>query len=533
VAGPGVLNATTMTAQRQRQPVRAAFPSARQNLIEARLTVEGRVFRTLIREGATVNELIEKVAGENGGSVEKKYYPEFKTYEITRVRIGDVLLVKGDRGIHFGLGEFGIPFASAGEQIVFPNADELRVRKETSTIGLWMTADNFDPARAADFDRRYGGGARVSGAARGELEKSHGGMRSEKLLLHDNILVINRETGEISTVSEYAAKAEGFAAPQFQTPTYTSVGLTMASERGPLAIPMDGSSSRVPYLFVKTFDGRVTDHISIQFNPLKADAPRIELKEITERRPDVLHFPALRRQAAALDGSSAPPIQSAPPRDARADKPDEPPRQLQAAHPMVITPRLISHFWRHPRLLQKEGIRRLPAGNARSTAPSAPRAAVKAGPQRLAEKTVRAGEKKDAKPRLKTEAPRRRKRKPRSHAPSMPLARKKEAEKPKAAEIIRPAPGAGAGKRARRAKALSSPRVIGKKSEAKRELHGKPRALEAAVPKRPLLSAKPRAPARDAKKKRKKLPAYFRLGLLGLLPGRKRRFSRGRAAAGN
>jgi len=299
MAGPRVLDAPSALAERQRMPA-----LSRHHAIDASVTLLGKRFTTAIREGASAEELIEKVARENGGGVAKVYYPEFKTWEIVAVRAGDVFLVKGDPkkvaeadfsnfpdaaavrrramavashsdgGIHFSLGQSGIPLALTAEQgIVFPNAEELRVRKETSSIALWMTSANANPLELKDLERAYSasGGIRVSDDAQRQLASAHGGVRSEKLLLHDNLLVLDKESGEIRTASEYAdrIRVEGFAAPQFRTPDYTSVGLAMPSEKGVIVAPMDASPFRIPYLFVKVFDGRLADHVSVQFNLIK------------------------------------------------------------------------------------------------------------------------------------------------------------------------------------------------------------------------------------------------------------------------
>jgi hypothetical protein len=126
--------------------VRAPFPSS-QNLIEAKLIMGEREFRTHVPEGTTMIEIIKKAVRENGGSVETKYYPEIGAHEIIRIRIGDTLLEKSNKGIHFYLGESGIPFATRSEKLVFPNADELRISKEPIPIGLQTSADNFDPVK--------------------------------------------------------------------------------------------------------------------------------------------------------------------------------------------------------------------------------------------------------------------------------------------------------------------------------------------------------------------------------------------------
>ncbi len=556
MAGPLILSAPTSAAGLQRQPARAPSPLSRQ-LIEARVSVEGRVFRTLIREGATVNELIEKVAKENGGWVKKKYYPELKTWEIIRVQIGDILLVKGkEEGIHFGLGTSGIPMASAGEQIVFPNAEELRVGKETSNIGLWMTSANFDPGRVADLNQIYSstGGIRLSDDARKKLEESHGGVRSEKLLLHDNLLVLDKESGEIRTASEHAAKiaVEGFAAPQFQTPTYTSVGLTMATDRGVLAVPMDGSAVRVPYLFVKSFDGRITDHISVQFNPLRAEAPaRPKEKEQPRSDAQPIHFQAICAQAD--DAAAAIATPAAAPQEIK-----EAAESWQRAIHAQLTPETIAYYWHNPRPAQQE----TPCAPRRKPAPAIARRRF-AGALPLMRRILETADearKEAVKSQARPEAVvrpgrRRRRRNPAAHpvheARKKETTRKKEARKP--VEIAAPA----ARRRNKRAARPAPPEAVRLKRQKRRRPGAlilpkaqKPRAARPkariAAPKprtraksraaaHELLKTKPRVPARDAKKNRakKKLPAHFMMGLLGLLAKRKRRFSRGRASAGN
>ena len=112
-------------------------------LVKASISLNGQTFHTLIHEGASAEQLIEKVAKENGGGVAKVYYPEFKTYEIVAVKVGNQLLVKNDPkrvaeadfsdfndsdsvkkdavstassstgGIHFFVGKDGIPMAAA------------------------------------------------------------------------------------------------------------------------------------------------------------------------------------------------------------------------------------------------------------------------------------------------------------------------------------------------------------------------------------------------------------------------------------
>jgi len=266
------------------------------NLVEASVTMLGRTFTTSIREGATTNELIEKVARENGGEVTKKYYPELKTWEITSVRIGDAVLVKSsESGIHFSLGEAGIPMAVNKKQVImFLNAEELRIGWNTRNIALWTTSANFDPGNIADIDRMYSsrGGAVLSKDARDEISKAHGGVRSGNgVLLEENILVLNKDTGEILTVSQHAAREpESIMFSAGPVPaslaSFSSTSSSMpatftdarTSEHEPTArydpALFDAFRSRMndaSSLIIKTFDGSIADSVTVRFNPFSQD----------------------------------------------------------------------------------------------------------------------------------------------------------------------------------------------------------------------------------------------------------------------
>jgi len=270
------------------------------NLVNASLSVLGRTFRTTIREGASAEELIERVARENGGGVAKVYYPEFKTWEIVAVKIGDRLLVKGDSkrvaeadfsqfrdgesvrsaaiaaskssdgGIHFSLGESGIPMAATEEQgVVFPNAEELRIGKNINDIALWTTSAAFDPKNMDDIDSiyRHKGGASITSEAFEQISEAHGGMRSEKLMLYDNILVLDKDTGEVRTVTEHASRDIHFMdvpLPPLFTPGPQTVSTNIRQD---MAV-FDGRPERVSYLLVKTFDGAFTEHVDVGFSSL-------------------------------------------------------------------------------------------------------------------------------------------------------------------------------------------------------------------------------------------------------------------------
>ncbi len=324
----------------------ATHASARQNLprirppalVEASLTILNRTFTTQIREGASAEQLIEQIARENGGEVLKKYYPEFKTWEITSVRIGDVALVKStESGIHFSLGEAGIPITvTEGEGIVFPNAEEMRIGKNTRNIALWTTSANFDPGSIRDLDDIYGtkGGITLSADARDEVSKAHGGIRSGgNIVLEDNILVLNKDTGEVLTVSQHAARES--VQPQPALPLVPAMA-PQAPFPGPnpepprLSLPDDGSRFRVPCLNICIFDGRLADQVKIQFNPVIGqafDAIAPQAREL-QKLPETLRMPKIafcrlvfKQQKQDGDSPQPPSSQKAPQPPADAAKP--------------------------------------------------------------------------------------------------------------------------------------------------------------------------------------------------------------------
>ena len=289
-------------------PNASARIQPRPNEFSGQLVLRGvslgrRVYNTHVPDGASAEAIIERAARDNGGFVLKVYYPQMNAWEIVAVKMGNELIVKGDLakvlqsnlsdlndcdrravlsaakssqgGLHIFLGADGIPI-SVGKDggTVFPNGDELRLKGNGGIITVRPVSDNFDPGKLGDLESHYAtrGGLQISNDAQAtidqlekdEMSKSHGGVRSEKLMLDDNsVLILKMNSGELVTVSEHI-KAEGFPALQLATPDYTCIGLSYPTDSGRLNVPMDGSRLLVPYLFVKVFDGKITDHISIK-----------------------------------------------------------------------------------------------------------------------------------------------------------------------------------------------------------------------------------------------------------------------------
>ncbi len=348
------MNDPTAIAARgpQRPPIRA--PS--QPLVNASVSLDGRAFTTMIREGATTEELVQKVAKENGGGVARVFYPEFNTWEIVAVKIGGTLLVKGDPkrvadadfsdfadpegmrsaavsasrgakgGIHFSIGESGIPIAVTQDLgVVFPNAAELRVGNGTRNIALWTTEVNADPVTLADLNRQYSnkGGISVSEDAFANLAKAHGGTRSGTLVLEDNLLVLDKDTGDIMTAAQYSLPKDIELAPQSRyvstpiSPPVPAMGRPPALLGGDHAARnrmFDASTPRMPCTIARVFDGSVFDLLSIRYRPLRDEAPppapqsRIAPGSQRASSPPALRFALLRFAEERKDAPGTRPL---------------------------------------------------------------------------------------------------------------------------------------------------------------------------------------------------------------------------------
>lgn len=298
-----------------RSPQAAERPVFRP-LVRRSVSINGTKFSALVQDGTTADGIIEKIAKENGGGVAKTFNRELNACEIVAVKIGNHFLVKGEPskvaeadfsqfddsectkkaavdlsrkskgGIHFFLGEGGIPLAVGKEgELLFPNAEEMSLKGRAETIHISLVDYDANPITFKDLDDLYSrqGGIKLSELAmrrigsisQEEIMGAHGGMRSEKLMLADtSVLVLDIESGDMMTVKEHVAKAEGFRAPQFNQVQiesanklpcsgFVNVGLLLPTHLGPMLIPMDGSSVKVPYLVVKVFDGRAEDAVVI------------------------------------------------------------------------------------------------------------------------------------------------------------------------------------------------------------------------------------------------------------------------------
>lgn len=546
-------------------------------LVKSSITINGRRFATMIHEGASAEDLISKVARENGGGVARVYYPEFGTHEIVAVKIGDQMVVKGDPkrvlegdfsdfeeadsvkaaavkvsqsskgGIHFFVGSDGIPMAAAeNESILFPNAQELRVSSNINNLSLSVVDYNVDPNSIRDINRLYGKGARISLDAKREIEKSHGGVRSEKLMLPDtSVLILSRESGDIRTASEFAShfKAEGFAfkpepPERFAVQDQVRRGLRLPTDLGVMHIPLDGSSSRVPYICVKVFDGRVTDAIKVTMHPPE------------ESWSDGQELP---QEAPAANGLVAPAV---------ALRPAKSPR-IETAAPQPKTDRLLSMFIQprygrarirpaplpdpqmpafsikhrpkpaEPAKPNKRG----PSRSKPSETSRAPVAAVKQKPAesirgRTAEKPPKPASRKKAAIKRRQTVKRMesgRKKPKKREKPKLPRSKKKKAKPPKAKEAV--------DKKRERRQSKGMPRK--KPGKTGKPKAGRKKAIEKKTPRKPPKTKKKAVSKKkllDKKKSRKKkIHSYYFNTIIGLIrpkrsgarsSGRRRRASR-------
>ena len=153
----------------------------------------GKEFSGLVPEGAGINKRIELIAKQNGGRIKKKYHEEMGAWEITEIKIGDQLITKDkDAGIHWFIDDNKIPIAidKKGNIKGFLNGEEARGR----VISLGREDNTADPKNLKELNK---------------VESAHAGEREKDPDLKDDILLFDKETGEITPMSEYEG-AESF-----------------------------------------------------------------------------------------------------------------------------------------------------------------------------------------------------------------------------------------------------------------------------------------------------------------------------------
>lgn len=90
-----------MTRKKSKKPPairrKGIFPKkSLRPLVSRSISIKGATFSALVSDGATVEEIIEKVAKKHDGGVAKVYNEELGEHEIVVVKIGEHLLASGD-----------------------------------------------------------------------------------------------------------------------------------------------------------------------------------------------------------------------------------------------------------------------------------------------------------------------------------------------------------------------------------------------------------------------------------------------------
>ncbi|MFH0738012.1 MAG: hypothetical protein V1827_05830, partial [Candidatus Micrarchaeota archaeon] len=289
----------------------------------ASVEAEGKTFYALVDKGTKFEGALDRMIAKYGGGIATLKYDDMEGREIVAVMIGDRCIVKGEPdkvaradfssfgenagamrdfaiarsrdskgGIHFFVGKNGIPIAvGAGGEVIFPNASEVEVGSSTSFFSIRLVDYEVDPRSMSELGNgslavsRGASSVIAEGLSKDEMAKSHGGVRSEKLMLtHSKLLIYDMLSDRVATASEYAngAPETGFKAPQFDTlipvketggAPFSNVGIVYATKTHAISLPMDGSTAKVPYSYVKVFDGTIQEALSFNMSDMLQSVP--------------------------------------------------------------------------------------------------------------------------------------------------------------------------------------------------------------------------------------------------------------------
>ncbi len=554
-------------------------------LVKATLTLHGKTYSTYISQGATADDLIAKIARENGGGVAKVYYKEFNAFEIVAVKIGDQLLVKGDRkrvaeadysnfkdpkfvrkaaiaasgmadgGIHFFVGSHGIPIAmDKSENLVFPNADELKIGKNIRDLSIGVVSNNADPKKLDDLKAQYSGMKMTKSAAtrigRDEFEKAHGGFRSNKLMLSESsVIILERDTGEIRSAEERRNSPIDFSAPKITlAPAYfqknpevpqrfvETPGMVFNTDLGSMVIPMDGSSVKVPYLYIRKFDCQARDYFKVQFEPAEEIIPVSsslkdqimenfkEDKPRKEKAPEKLKEPQESKKAPDKKEPSQNPktVEKAPEKTGQVRTKKQKESRKKTLRPKTNDPKVTPKKADKKAPRQKEKAKKSKASKPKTirTEKKTEVPKKKAEPAKTARKkkikiatTAKKSKPAVKKPKKKAEPKASNTKKPKAAPKKVPKAAKEK--KPKA--IAREIPKV---KDRTKKKPRSAPKPIEKKTKSRRaeKIHpAKP--VETKTPEK--FVQKTATQEKIDKEKRKKVSSYYLNSMLGLLRSKK------------
>lgn len=205
----------------------------RRQLVKKTVIVGREKASVLVPDGIKAEELTIRAVVVNGGAVGMLYNEQYRKHEIVAIKIGSEFLVKekldfdkiswegrideGDLekanelsrksrgGLHFFIGENGIPLVVKEEKLIFPSGDEMGTHG-ISEIRYRVVDSNENPETAEEFRSLpiYGN------SQKRRLEGGHATGRERDIEVRgDEIQVGDTETGEIMSVSEMS-KVESF-----------------------------------------------------------------------------------------------------------------------------------------------------------------------------------------------------------------------------------------------------------------------------------------------------------------------------------
>ncbi|NYZ76707.1 hypothetical protein H0O02_00125, partial [Candidatus Micrarchaeota archaeon] len=148
------IHAQMMQAPSQR-PAPRQFREKELIFFTVKIKETGQRFAGLVPNGTNIEDGICMVMRQNGGTVIKKYHETLGAHEIVEIRVGNTILKKGDKGIHWFLNENGIPIAvdEKGNIKKFLNGEEIKADRENNAVALGMESSIEDPKSTAELGR--------------------------------------------------------------------------------------------------------------------------------------------------------------------------------------------------------------------------------------------------------------------------------------------------------------------------------------------------------------------------------------------
>ncbi|MEM4272211.1 MAG: hypothetical protein QXH30_01350 [Candidatus Bilamarchaeaceae archaeon] len=242
------------------------------SLVEVEFRAGWASVRTAVPEGTPFLDALKKAVDENGGKMVLKWHPELKAHEIVYLEMKGMALAKTtEEGIHFFLGKAGIPIIAGRDgSIGFPNGMETEVRQNANIFTIGMEKSNANPANIRELGGMYAqhGGLSISEGAMKAIAASHGGFREGETRLCGKVLVLDKECGRLFSISEFLIdEKEGSAFMRRAARERRLEGLVLPLAKGRDFFQMDGSEAKIPYLFIRLFDGSVEGELKVRYGP--------------------------------------------------------------------------------------------------------------------------------------------------------------------------------------------------------------------------------------------------------------------------